>query len=183
MGGRQIPDDALGYQPPKRAIQAPSPDDVADAVKLLLTAKKPVIWSGMGVLLSGATAELRELAELTGIPVYCTLPGKSSFDERHPLALGSGSAATTLPARRWVQESDVLFAIGSSLTRTSYGQPIPDGKVIIHSVESIEDINKDYSVDIGLPGDARLTLQAMIDAVKAQLGARPRNTVGECLGV
>ena len=174
VGGRQIPDDALGYQPPKRAIQAPSPDDVADAVKLLLTAKKPVIWSGMGVLLSGATAELRELAELTGIPVYCTLPGKSSFDERHPLALGSGSAATTLPARRWVQESDVLFAIGSSLTRTSYGQPIPDGKVIIHSVESIEDINKDYSVDIGLPGDARLTLQAMIDAVKAQLGENGR---------
>ena len=174
VGGRQIPDDALSYQPPKRAIQAPSATDVADAVKLLLTAKKPVIWSGMGVLLSGATAELKELAELTGIPVYCTLPGKSSFDERHPLALGSGSAATTLPARRWLQDSDVLFAIGSSLTRTSYGQPIPDGKVIIHSVESIEDINKDYSVDVGLPGDARLTLQAMIEAVKAQLGENGR---------
>ena len=174
VAGQQMPDDALDYQPPKRAIQAPSPDDVADAVKLLLTAKKPVIWSGMGVLLSGATDELRELAELTGIPVYCTLPGKSSFDERHPLALGSGSAATTLPARRWLQESDVLFAIGSSLTRTSYGQPIPDGKVIIHSVESIEDINKDYSVDVGLPGDAKLTLQAMIEAVKAQLGENGR---------
>ena len=174
VGGRQIPDDALSYQPPKRAIQAPSATDVADAVKLLLTAKKPVIWSGMGVLLSGATAELKELAELTGIPVYCTLPGKSSFDERHPLALGSGSAATTLPARRWLQDSDVLFAIGSSLTRTSYGQPIPDGKVIIHSVESIEDINKDYSVGVGLPGDARLTLQAMIEAVKAQLGENGR---------
>ncbi len=174
VGGRQIPDDALSYQPPKRAIQAPSATDVADAVKLLLTAKKPVIWSGMGVLLSGATAELKELAELTGIPVYCTLPGKSSFDERHPLALGSGSAATTLPARRWLQDSDVLFAIGSSLTRTSYGQPVPDGKVIIHSVESIEDINKDYSVDVGLPGDARLTLQAMIEAVKAQLGENGR---------
>ena len=45
----------------------------------------------------------------------------------------------------------MLFAIGSSMTRTSYGQPIPDGKVIIHSVESIEDINKDFSVDVGFP--------------------------------
>ena len=49
------------------------------------------------------------------------------------------------------------------MTRTHYGQPIPDGKVIIHNAESIEDINKDFSVDIGLPGDAKLTLEAMIE--------------------
>ena len=59
VAGRQIPGDPLSYQPPKRAAQAPSPSDVDDAVKLLLTARKPVIWSGMGVLLSGATDELR----------------------------------------------------------------------------------------------------------------------------
>ena len=170
VGGREIPQDALSYQPPKRSLQAPSPGDVEDAVKLLMNARKPVIWAGMGVLLAGASDELRELAELTGIPVYCTLPGKSAFDERHPLSLGAGSGATTLPARRWLQESDVLFAVGSSLTRTSYGQPIPEGKVIIHNVESIEDINKDYSVDVGLPGDARLTLEAMIQAVKERMG-------------
>ena len=74
-----------------------------------------------------------------------------------------------------------MFAVGSSMTRTSYGQPIPDGKVIIHNVESIEDINKDFSVDVGLPGDARLTLQALIDEVKAQVGegGRPANGVAE----
>ena len=167
---QEFPETAPAYQPPKRSLQSPSASDVKDAVKLLLNAKKPIIWSGMGVLLSAATDELRELAELTEIPVYCTMPGKSSFDERHPLALGAGSGATSLPARRWIQESDVLFAVGSSMTRTGYGQPIPDGKVIIHSVGSIEDINKDYSVDVGLPGDAKLTLQAMIEEVKAQIG-------------
>jgi thiamine pyrophosphate-dependent acetolactate synthase large subunit-like protein len=73
-----------------------------------------------------------------------------------------------------LQESDVLFAVGSSMTRTGYGQPIPDGKVIIHNVESIEDINKDFSVDVGLPGDAKLTLQAMIEEVKAQAGENGR---------
>ena len=64
----------------------------------------------------------------------------------------------------------MLFAVGSSMTRTSYGQPIPDGKVIIHNTESIEDLNKDFSVDVGIPGDAKLTLQAMIDEVKGQIG-------------
>ena len=174
IGGQEIPESALSYQPPKRSPQSPAASDVKDAVSLLLNAKKPVIWSGMGVLFAEATEELRELAELTEIPVYCTMPGKSSFDERHPLALGAGSSATSLPARRWLQESDVLFAVGSSMTRTSYGQPIPGGKVIVHSVESVEDINKDFSVDVGLPGDAKLTLQAVIDEVKSQIGANGR---------
>ena len=174
VGGQEIPEGALSYLPPKRWPQSPSLGDIKDAVNLLLNAKKPVIWSGMGVLFSEATEELRELAELTEIPVYCTMPGKSSFDERHPLSLGAGSSATTLPARRWIQESDVLFAVGSSMTRTSYGQPIPGGKVIIHNVESIEDINKDFAIDVGLPGDAKLTLQAMIQEVKTQIGERGR---------
>jgi thiamine pyrophosphate-dependent acetolactate synthase large subunit-like protein len=174
VGTQEIPESALNYQSPRRWLQSPSSSDVKDAVNLLLNAKKPLIWSGMGVLFSGATEELRELAELTEIPVYCTMPGKSSFDERHPLALGAGSSSTTLPAWKWIQESDVLFAVGSSMTRTSYGQPIPAGKVIIHNVESIEDINKDFSVDVGLPGDARLTLRAMIEEVKAQTGERGR---------
>ena len=174
LGGQQVPEPALSYQRPKRATQSPSAGDVEDAVKLLLKAKKPVIWSGMGVLFSGATEELRQLAELTEIPVYSTMPGKSSFDERHPLSLGSGSGSTTLPARRWLQESDVLFAVGSSMTRTSYGQPIPDGKLIIQNVESIEDINKDYSIDVGLPGDAKATLQMMVEEAKSQLGDNGR---------
>jgi len=171
---QEVPEEALNYHPPKRSPQSPAAGDIKDAVRLLLNANKPVIWSGMGVLLSKATEELKELAELTGIPVYSTMPGKSSFDDRHPLSLGAGSSATSLPARTWLQESDVLFAVGSSMTRTSYGQPIPNGKVIIHNTESIEDLNKDFSVDVGIPGDAKLTLQAMVEEVKAQIGENGR---------
>lgn len=171
---QQVPESVLNYHPPKRMRQSPEASAVKDAVKLLLNAKKPLIWAGMGVLFSGATAELKELAELTEIPVYTTMPGKSAMDERHPLALGAGSSSTSLPAYRWIQDSDVLFAIGSSMTRTSYGQPIPPGKVIIHSVESLEDINKDFSVDVGVPGDAKLTLEAVIQEVKSQAGPRGR---------
>jgi acetolactate synthase I/II/III large subunit len=174
IGSQEVAESALGYQPPKRFPQTPALGDIKDAVRLLLGARKALIWSGMGTLLSEASAELQELAELTEIPVYCTMPGKSGFDERHPLALGSGSSSTGLHARRWIQESDVLLAVGSSLTRTSYGQPIPDGKVIIHNTESLEDINKDYTVAVGLPGDTKLTIQMLIDEVKAQLGEQGR---------
>ena len=174
VANQEVDEGSLNYQAPKRAPQSPAASDIKDAVKLLLNAKKPVIWSGMGVLMSKASEELRELAELTEIPVYSTMPGKSSFDDRHPLALGAGSSATSLPARTWVQQSDVLFAVGSSMTRTGYGQPIPNGKVIIHNTESIEDLNKDFSVDVGIPGDAKLTLLAMIAEVKSQIGESGR---------
>jgi acetolactate synthase-1/2/3 large subunit len=174
VANQEVDEGSLNYLSPKRAPQSPAASDIKDAVKLLLNANKPVIWSGMGVLMSQASEELRELAELTEIPVYSTMPGKSSFDDRNPLALGAGSSATSLPARTWVQEADVLFAVGSSMTRTGYGQPIPNGKVIIHNTESIEDLNKDFSVDVGIPGDAKLTLLAMIEEVKSQIGESGR---------
>ncbi|MYB42108.1 MAG: thiamine pyrophosphate-requiring protein [Chloroflexi bacterium] len=170
----QLSSSELSYQPPKRHPTTPSQGDVRDAVTALLGARKPVIWSGMGVLMAGASAALTELAELVEVPVYCTMPGKSGFDERHPLALGAGSASTTLQARTWLQESDVLLAVGSSLSLTSYGQPIPEGKLIVQNTESVEDINKDHTVDIGLPGDARLTIEALIEEVKAQIGEQGR---------
>jgi len=172
-------DDSIvaSYVSPQRYRFAPEPSHVSEAVKILLQAKKPVIWSGMGVLMSDASEELTELAELTQIPVYCTMPGKSGFDQRHPLALGSGSGTTSLQARTWLQESDVLFAVGSSLTRTSYGQPIPDGKTMIQSTETIADINKDYDISVGLVGDAKLTLRMMIDEVKKLLGDQGKKLV------
>jgi thiamine pyrophosphate-dependent acetolactate synthase large subunit-like protein len=174
IGTQEVSAAAMHYQPPKRSPQAPSASAIKDAVRLLRGAKKPVIWSGMGTLMAEASAELQEFAELMEIPVYCTMPGKSGFDERHPLALGAGSSSTGLHARRWLQESDVLLALGSSLTRTSYGQPIPDGKTMIHNTESIEDINKDYNIEVALPGDTRLTLQMLVEEVKSQLGANGR---------
>ena len=167
---QEIPEGAESYQSPKMVRQVPTSSDIKDAVKALLNAKKPVLWAGAGVLFAGATEELKTLAELTGIPVFCTMPGKSAFDERHPLALGAGSGATTLPAHRWLKESDVLMALGSSLTRTFYAQPIHPGKFLIQNTNNPDDINKDEAVDIGLVGDTKLTLQAMIEEMKAQIG-------------
>ena len=167
---QEVPAEALYYRPPQTMKQLPPEADINAAARLLLQAENPVIWAGGGVLLSGASDALRHLAEYTGIPVFCTMPGKSAFDERHPLSLGAGSRATTLPAHRWLQECDLLLAIGTSLTRGPYCQIILPGKVIIHNTVNPDDINKDESVDIGLVGDARLTLQAMLESVKSQAG-------------
>ena len=90
------------------------------------------------------------------------------------LALGSGSSSTSRQAYQWLQESDLLLALGSSLTRTGYGQPIPGGKIMIHNTESLEDIGKDYNIEVGLPGDTKLTIQMLIEEVKAQLGPNGR---------
>ena len=180
VGEMEVDDSVVSsYAPPKRHRFAPDPAEIKEAVRLLLAAKKPVIWSGMGVLMSGASPELTQLAEIAQIPVYCTMPGKSGFDQRHPLALGSGSSATSLQARTWLQESDVLFGVGTSLTRTSYGQPIPDGKVMIHNTETIADLNKDFNVDVGLVGDTKLTLAMMVEEAKAQLGGESRKGSSE----
>ena len=162
---------AQDYRPPVMARQVPTPGDIENAAEVLLAARHPLIWAGAGVLFAGATEQLKRLAELTRIPVFCTMPGKSAFDERHQLALGAGSRATTLPAYQWIQECDVLLALGSSLTWSLYGQFIPPGKTIIHNTDNPDDINKDEDVAIPLLGDARLTIEALIAAIEQRDGA------------
>ena len=171
---REVPEDSLDYRPPALVRQAPEPDAVRAAVDLLLAAERPLIWSGGGVLFAAATEQLRELAELIEVPVFTTMPGKSSFDERHPLALGAGTGTTTLAAHRRLGEADVLLALGTSLTRTGYGQPIPAGVRIIHNTAALEDINKDETVEVALPGDARLVIEALLEELRARLGAEGR---------
>ncbi len=173
---QEVPDGAEdAYRSPSAARQQPDPAAIAAAADALVGAERPVLWAGGGVLVAGATAELAELAELAVIPVFCTMPGKSAFDERHPLSLGAGGMTTTGPAAEWLDRADVLMAIGSSLTRTPYGQRVPGGAFLIHNTDNPDEIGKDEYVDLGLPGDARLTLRALIDAVTERLVGTDRD--------
>ena len=165
---REVPQEARRYDPPAPVRQLPSRGDVEAAVRALLAAERPLIWAGAGVLAAGATEALRELAELLDVPVFTTMEGKSAFDERHPLALGAGSGATTGPAHAWIVESDVVLALGASLTRNHYTQTVPPGKTVIHNTAAVEDLNKDTPCDIPLAGDARLTIEALIAEVLAR---------------
>jgi acetolactate synthase I/II/III large subunit len=170
--GQEVPEAAQNYKSPKLTRQTPDAGDIAAAADALLKATKPVIWAGAGVLASGASDALGELAELIAAPVFCTMPGKSAMDERHPLSLGAGSGTTTKAAHVWLTESDVFLGLGTSLTRSPYGQAIRGGKTLIHNTVNPDDINKDEAADIGLVGDSLLTIQALIAAVKARTGGK-----------
>tara|TARA_Y100000590_G_scaffold71530_1_gene78603 strand:+ start:16252 stop:17883 length:1632 start_codon:yes stop_codon:yes gene_type:complete len=173
---KEVPKESCNYYSPKISKNVPSNGDIKDAVKLILNSKNPIIWAGAGVLNSGGTNELKELAELIDIPVFTTMEGKSSIDERHYLSLGAGSGATTWPAHKWIQESDLVFGIGTSLTKNNYTQQMPEGKLVIHNTLSPYDMNKDTPSEIGLLGDSRLTMLALIDEIKGEIGEKGKKT-------
>jgi len=164
--------DPLDYTPVIATRYAPDPAAVAEVAKVLVGAKRPVIYAGQGVHWAEAYAELRELSELLAAPVTTSLSGKSCFDETHPLALGSGGRAMPKPVHQFLQASDVIFGIGCSFTETNFGVTMPKGKTIIQATLDPAHLNKDIRVQYGLIGDAKLTLRMLVDACKPLLGGK-----------
>src|SRR5262249_53367528 len=156
--------DPLNYEPVVATKYGPDPAAVADAAKVLMAAKRPVIYAGQGVHWAEAYAELKELAELLAIPVCTSLQGKSCFDETHPLALGSGGRAYPKAVRSFLDRSDVILGIGCSFTETNFGISMPAGKTIIHATLDPLHLNKDVKIKHALVGDAKLTLRALAAA-------------------
>jgi acetolactate synthase-1/2/3 large subunit len=164
----EVAESSIKYQPVKATCTAPNTRDVADAAKALTQSKNPVICAGQGVLSAEASDDLVELAELLDAPVTTTLEGKSAFPENHPLSLGTASGVGPMPAYRFLQQADVVFAIGCSLTRHNITfAGIPQGKTIIHATNDERDINKHYSADYPILGDAKLVLRQFVEAINA----------------
>ncbi len=167
----------LDYKPVFGNKTMPPPGGIREIAEVLLEAERPVIYAGQGCLYAEAWDELQEIAELLQAPVTTTLPGKSAFPEDHPLALGASAVSHTKGTWHFLEKADLVFAIGTSLTRTNYGKSIPPGKTIVHSTADAADVNKDYQCDYSLLGDAKLTLQGLIDDIKRRTdGAGHRNT-------
>jgi acetolactate synthase-1/2/3 large subunit len=169
-----VPDDATTYYPVKPRRASGDPQDVKEAVKMLLAAKRPAIHAGQGVLYAEASDELRELAELTQTPVMTTMAAKSAFPEDHPLALGTRSSTTTGTVAHFLKEADLVFGVGCSFTRIHYGADLFDSKVLVHITNDPDDMGKDYSPDHAILGDAKLILAQLIEETKAQLGSQYR---------
>jgi acetolactate synthase I/II/III large subunit len=151
--------------------------DIEDAAKMLIGAKSPIIIAGQGVMYAEASPELLALAELLDIPVMTTTDGKSAFPEDHALALGSGGVVYTGHGRQFLFDSDVILAIGTSLTRHNISTPIiPPGKTIIHATNDPRDLYKANDTAIPILGDARLVLAQLAEAVKDRLGGKTRET-------
>jgi len=169
--------DLPSHTPAIRATRSSGdPRDVADAARLILEARAPVIQAGQGVLYAQATPELVELAELLQVPVSTSVDGKSAFPEHHRLALGTNGLVFTGHGRQWLMNADLVIGIGTSLTRHNLTNPIyPASKRFIHVTNDARDLWKAYETEVGILGDAKLVLRQLIDAVRDLLGRCTRD--------
>src|SRR6201999_3028076 len=161
----------LDYTPVGFHKYGPDPVDVRKAAAAILGAKRPVIYAGTGVQWAEAWPELRELAELLGAPVTTSLGGKSSFPENHELSLGSGGNAVPKTVHHFVEKSDLIIGIGCSFTETNFGIKFPKGKTFVHATLDPNHLNKDVVSSVGLVGDAKLTLAALIGELRQTIKA------------
>ena len=155
------------YLPVKGWKHGPAGEDVALAIDLLTKAEKPLIYAGEGVIYAGASQELLAFAEMANAPVVTTLKGKGAFPEDHPLFVGVRGGQVN----SYLDNSDLIFAVGSSLSPGRFTHRIPDAvnKTIVHCDVDDLHINKAYPTAQAVIGDARYSLQALVD----ELSNRP----------
>jgi acetolactate synthase-1/2/3 large subunit len=161
-------EDEHPYTPVKGWRSGPDPDDVKSAIRALLAAKDPLLHVGEGVLYADATDELLTFAELAQLPVLTTLKAKSAFPETHPLSVGARGSL----AEQFLRKADVLFSIGSSLFPNRFSHAIPDAdkRTIVQCTVDTLDINRSYETRHAVIGDAKLTLQALIQELSGRTG-------------
>jgi acetolactate synthase-1/2/3 large subunit len=155
-----------------RRLSAADPEDVAETVRMLARASRPVILAGQGVLYAGATDELVDLAERTGIPVATTLNGKSAFPEDHPLALGTAARTRPETVDRFLGEADVVLGVGTSFTRSLYITRLPESAMLGQIVNDSRDLGCGYDVAFGCVGDARVVLRQVLDRLDTEAAPR-----------
>ena len=148
---------------------------IRKAMQLLLSAKRPYIYAGGGVILGNASAELRELADMLGFPCTNTLMGLGSIAASDPKFLGMLGMHGTYEANMTMQNCDVLLAVGARFDDRVIGNPKHFASVerkIIHVDIDPSSISKRVKVDIPIVGDTQDVLQEMITQLK-DLQARP----------
>ncbi|MDQ1128312.1 acetolactate synthase large subunit [Microbacterium sp. SORGH_AS_0888] len=158
--------DLPGYRPVTKAhgkqIQA--------AAQLLATAAKPVLYVGGGIIRSGASEELRALAEETGAPVVTTLMARGAFPDSHPQHLGMPGMHGTVPAVLALQEADLIVALGARFDDRVTGKAslfAPHAQVVHVDIDPAE-ISKIRTADVPIVGDVR---EVLIDLSAAFGGA------------
>ncbi|MES2959934.1 MAG: acetolactate synthase 3 catalytic subunit [Pseudomonadota bacterium] len=148
---------------------------IRKAVQLLLAAKRPYVYTGGGVILGEASAELRELVHLLGYPCTNTLMGLGAIAASDPQFLGMLGMHGTYEANMTMQHCDVLLAVGARFDDRVIGNPKHFASVerkIIHVDIDPSSISKRVKVDIPIVGDVKDVLQELIVQVK-DAQARP----------
>ena len=145
--------DLPGYRPTIR----PHGKQIREAARLITAARRPVLYVGGGVLKAEASAELRQLAELTGIPVVTTLMALGAFPDSHRQHLGMPGMHGTVAAVDALQKADLLVALGARFDDRVTGQLAtfaPDATIVHADIDPAE-IGKNRRADVPIVGDAR----------------------------
>ena len=146
----------------------PEMERVREAVALLAGARRPVIFAGGGVVVSGAQAELAEFAEKLQIPVATSLTAKGAIPDAHPLSVGVAGIYSRACANQAVSEADLVFFVGSHAggqATTGWRIPAPGTPVIQLDINA-EELGRNYPNAVSLAGDAKVTLRQMADVAK-----------------
>ena len=144
---------------------------ISQAAQLIAKSKKAVIIAGGGVILSGASKELKELAEFADIPVTMTLMGLGSFPGTHALSLGMPGMHGTYYANKSIQESDLLIAIGMRFDDRVTGKIeafAPQAKIIHIDIDPTS-IRKNVRVDVPIVGDVKRVLTVLNKVLKEEV--------------
>ena len=151
--------DLPGYKIPTKG----HPTQLKNAAELINKAQRPLIVAGRGVIISGASAELKELAETAQIPVTTTLLGIGCFPGNHILNLGMPGMHGTGYANEALENCDLLVAVGMRFDDRVTGKVSAFAKhaKIVHIDLDPAEIGKNVRVDVPIVGDVKTVLQAM----------------------
>ncbi len=155
-----------GYNP---KLEAPA-EAIRDAAALIAQSKAPVLYIGGGAIKAGAHKELLKLAEITGAPVVTTLMARGAFPDSHPQHLGMPGMHGTVAAVTALQKADLLITLGARFDDRVTGKlsTFAPGAKIIHADIDPAEIGKNRRADVGLVGDLKLTIEALIPALKSE---------------
>ena len=154
------------YQP----TYAGHPGQIKRAVKLILSSKKPILYTGGGIIASEASDELLAFAEALSLPVSNTLMGLGGFPGSHPQFLGMLGMHGTYAANMALMQSDVLIAIGARFDDRATGRTdsfAPHAKIIHVDIDPTS-ISKNIRVDVPIVGDAKNVLKKMLETIEEE---------------
>jgi acetolactate synthase-1/2/3 large subunit len=158
-----------GYRP----VTRPHAKQVREAARLILEARRPVLYVGGGVVRANAHQELLALAELTGMPVVTTLMALGAFPDSHPQHLGMPGMHGTVAAVAGLQRSDLIISLGARFDDRVTGNLdsfAPHAKVVHADIDPAE-IGKNRHADVPIVGDAREVIGDLLVALRTEAEA------------
>ncbi|MBO0870399.1 MAG: acetolactate synthase large subunit, partial [Micromonosporaceae bacterium] len=164
--------DLPGYRPTLH----PHGKQIREAARLMVGARRPVLYVGGGVLKAGAAAQLRQLAELTGIPVVTTLMARGAFPDSHPQHLGMPGMHGTVSAVYALQKADLIVALGARFDDRVTGKlsTFAPNAAIVHADIDPAEIGKNRMADVPIVGDARFVIDELVAAIVTEHAAGRR---------